>query len=274
VIGLVQVGMQGRADRYTYLPLVGATIALAWSVDRLAKSAPARRGAAAAGAAAVAALAVAAHAQAGVWRDTETLFRHAAAVDPDNWFAWQWVGSELLRQRDLDAAEEAFLRSLELRPQLAATQRGLADVHAERGDWNAAIRGYERAIRLRPREAVSHMRLARALAASGQTAEALGRARHAVTLAQGADRAQALVILAFVHLERGEIRPAIAACRRAAEAQPGLAEAHSLRGLALLRAGRVEEARSAMQHALALASARGDSALAAEIRQQLEGLSG
>jgi tetratricopeptide (TPR) repeat protein len=266
VLGLVQVGMQGRADRYTYLPQIGLAIALAWSVDRAARSAAARRAAAALALTALALLAVAAGLQTRHWRDTETLFRQATQVDPGNWFAYQWVGSELLRRGAVDEAERAFRRSARLKPKWAATHRGLADVHAERGEWTDAIRDYERALRLRPRDVIAHMRLARALAASGELAEALGRARHAVTLARGAERAEALVILAFVHLERDEPEQALAACDRALRVEPESAEAHSLRGMTLLRLGRGEEAAAALDRALALAEARGDAALAERIR--------
>ncbi|MGH0032332.1 MAG: tetratricopeptide repeat protein [Myxococcota bacterium] len=266
VLGLVQVGMQGRADRYTYLPLVGLCLALAWSVDRSVRSPGARRAAGAAALCVVLALGVAAHRQTRHWRDTETLFRHAVAVDPDNWFAHQWVGSELLLRGAVEEAEQAFRRSAALRPEWAATHRGLADVYAERRDWTRAILHYERALRLRPRDAGAHMRLARALALSDQHAEALGRARHAVRLARGHQRAEALVILAFVHLERGEAEAALTATDQALGVLPDLPGAWSSRGLALLQLGRGGEARDALDRAIVLAEQQGNAALAAEIR--------
>lgn len=265
VLGLVQVGMQARADRYMYLPQIGLTIALAWLASDLAKSARSRRLVAAAATAVIAALTVTAHAQTRHWRDTETLFLHAVAVTRDNGVAYQWLGSERLRRGAIDEAEQAFREATRLNPGWATPQRGLADVHAERGEWREAILGYERALRLAPRDARGHMRLARALAAVGETAEALGRARHALRLSDELRRPEALLVLGFVHGERGEFDEALLAYDRALERRPKLAEAHAARGLVLLRLGRDEEGRQALEQALRLA----DAPLAQEVRQIL-----
>ena len=306
VLGLLQVGMQARADRYTYLPLVGVAIALAWGVEGAARSVAARRAAALAGIAAVAALAVTAHAQARHWRDTETLFRHAIAVTGDNGLAQQWLGSELLRRSALDEAEAAFREAARLHPRWATPRRGLADIHAERGDWRAAILAYERALRLAPKDARGHMRLARALAAVGETSEALGRARHAASLADDVRRAEALLVLGFVHAERGETREAVEAYDAAIALRPRLASPHAAKGVALLRADRLDDAAAAFAQAQRLgddsaelhlslaeiaarrgdtaqaathyraaldrAGVRGDAALAARLREALAGL--
>ena len=188
------VGMQARADRYTYLPLIGIAIAVAWLVNDLARGARARRGAALGGAVVVAALSITAHAQTRHWRDTEALFLHALQVTENNGLAYQWVGSERLRRGANDEAEEAFREAAHLLPKWATPQRGLADVLAERGEWRNAILGYERALRMAPRDARGHMRLARALAAIGETSEALGRARHALRLTDDIRRAEAQLV--------------------------------------------------------------------------------
>ena len=310
VLGLVQVGMQARADRYMYLPLVGLAIAAAWWVDAGARRPPARRVAAGAALAAIGGLAIAAHAQTRHWRDTETLSRRAVTATGDNLPMQQALGSELLRRGDLDGAERAFREATRLAPRWAIPQRGLADVHAARGDWRAAILAYERALRLAPRDVRSHLRLARALAAEGETSEALGRARHAVALAEATrapdaieHRIEALVVLGFVHAERAEIDEALAAYDSAIALQPGLASAWAARGVALLRASRLDDAEAALaraqelgedsaelhlalgeiaarrgdsgdaaahyRDALARATARGDEAFAARLREAL-----
>jgi tetratricopeptide (TPR) repeat protein len=277
VLGLLQVGMQARADRYTYLPLIGVAIALAWGVDAAARRPVTRRAAAAAGIAAIAALATVAHAQARHWRDTETLFRHAIAVTRENGLAQQWLGSELLRRGALDEAERAFREAARLHPRWATPQRGLADIRAERGDWRGAILAYERALRMAPKDARGHMRLARALAAVGETSEALGRARHALSLVDDVRRAEALLVLGFVHAERGETREAVEAYDAAIALRPRLASPWAARGVALLRAGDLAEADRSFTRARDLgddsaelwmslgeiAARRGDAALAA-----------
>jgi tetratricopeptide (TPR) repeat protein len=252
VLGLVQVGLQARADRYTYLPLIGLAIAAAFPLAAWADSRARQRGLAWVGVGLVLALAGASRLQVAHWRDTESLFRHAAAVTEANFLAHQWIGSALLRRHALDEAREAFGRALALRPGWAKAHQGLADIDAERGHWDAAVRGYERALRFAPKEARVHLRLARALAASGQTAEALGRARHAVTLGHGIDRLDALAILGAIHTDRGETDEALAVYDRALASRPRNAALHGARGLALLRGGRADDAETSLEHALAL----------------------
>jgi tetratricopeptide (TPR) repeat protein len=306
VLGLLQVGMQARADRYMYLPLIGVAIAVAWRVHDGVRRPAARRAASVAGLAAIAGLAVVAHAQTRHWRDTEALFRHAIAVTGENGLAQQWLGSELLRRGALDEAEQAFQEAARLHPRWMTPRRGLADIAAERGDWRAAILGYERALRMAPKDARGHMRLARALAATGQLAEALGRARHALSLSDGVRRPEALLVLGFVHAERGETDEAVAAYDEAIALRPDLPGTWAARGVALLHAGSLDAAQESFARARELgddsaelrmslgeiaqrrgdaaqaaahfreaearATARGDAALAARLRAALAGL--
>src|ERR1035438_4263550 len=86
VIGLVQVGAQSMADRYTYLPMVGLSIAIVWTVADLVENRPALRNAAAvATIVALAALAVASYRQATYWKSSRALFEHTLAVTTDNY---------------------------------------------------------------------------------------------------------------------------------------------------------------------------------------------
>jgi tetratricopeptide (TPR) repeat protein len=134
------------------------------------------------------------------------------------------------------------------------------------------------------------MRLARALAANGQTSEALGRARHAVRLAQGQTLAEAQLILGSILSARGDLPNALVAFDAAVAQAPALPEAHVARGLALLGLGRLEEADEAISRgeqlgapvdAIAAAltelarsvDARDDPALATAIALRAEALS-
>ncbi len=110
VIGLVQVGMQARADRYTYLPLVGVTVAVVWGLAGLAgrlRVPPAARVAAVA--VVLAALTAGTSRYLAVWRDDEALFRHALAVTRDNYVAHGTLGYALWNQgRLMEALPEVY----------------------------------------------------------------------------------------------------------------------------------------------------------------------
>jgi tetratricopeptide (TPR) repeat protein len=117
VIGLVQVGAQASADRYSYLPLIGVFVAAASGVAELC----ARRGwptrvPAAAAALVVAACAVQTARQAATWRSDATVFGHAVAAVPDNHLAYNHLGLGLHRRGDLAGAAAAFDRAIRIRP--------------------------------------------------------------------------------------------------------------------------------------------------------------
>ena len=105
VIGLVQVGAQAMADRYTYVPLIGVALLLVWGMHELTSRWQFRAVLLSAAAAAGMILCVAlTRRQIGHWRDTETLFRHALAVTDDNWVAHHNLGDALEKRGRLDEA--------------------------------------------------------------------------------------------------------------------------------------------------------------------------
>jgi protein O-mannosyl-transferase len=126
VIGLVQVGRQAMADRYTYLPSIGLFVAIVWGIAALAGERRAILGTAAA--AVIAALAVGTWVQAGTWHDSVTLYRHALAVTRDNYVAHVGLAKALVVKRDWAGAEEQYRAALALRPRLIEARAGLAAV--------------------------------------------------------------------------------------------------------------------------------------------------
>src|SRR5439155_24465311 len=122
VIGVLQVGDQAWADRYAYLPLIGIQVAVVWLVAQLVeRAARARRLAVAGGAAALLAFAVVGARQTRVWASTDALYRHAAEVTRDNWFAENALGVEGMAQGRGQEAERHFAQSLK---DLAPALRG------------------------------------------------------------------------------------------------------------------------------------------------------
>jgi hypothetical protein len=155
MIGLVQVGGQALADRYSYLPSIGLALAFSWSVAEVAERWPrARRVLAAAAALLVLASATATWRQVGTWRDDRTLCVHALAVTRDNFkaaanLAWLLATSPDPEERDgaaaLRFAEQAAALTGYRNPNVLDT---LAAAHAEAGRFADAVVWQRRAIRL------------------------------------------------------------------------------------------------------------------------------
>jgi len=224
-LGLVQVGTQAMADRYTYLPLVGVFVALAFTgSDLAAHLAPrARRAVAGAAAAAVAALALAAHAEAAHWRDSVSLFEHGLAAEPRSVTLHLDLGLALEQRGELTRAERHYRQALAANPGLVAAWFNLGNAQRARRDLEAAAASYARALALAPDDARAAGNLAGTLRLLGRRDEAARAYGH--LLARRPDDPIALLNLAGLYEERGERERAALHYRRALAASPGLAPA-------------------------------------------------
>jgi tetratricopeptide (TPR) repeat protein len=152
VIGIVQVGVQARADRYMYIPSIGILVAATWLAGTLAGASRARRIAVGAvSLLAVIALAVHARAQVETWRSSEALWRHAIAVTTRNWAAWAGLGDTLHEAGRFQEAVDAGARSMQLRPQNARAWNVVGIGLGQLGDVAGARAHLEQAVRLDPR---------------------------------------------------------------------------------------------------------------------------
>jgi tetratricopeptide (TPR) repeat protein len=194
MLGVVQVGSQARADRYTYLPLVGLAIAVAWGAPEAAAlvlrdAARRRRVVAAAGCAALAALSVAASVQLGYWRDSEVLMRRALAVTRDNHIAHAYLGIALLQRHDVDGAIEQWRAAARIEPRYLTVVNNLAWLlatapQARHRDPAEAVRLAERARRLAQDDPSVLDTLAAAYASAQRFDEARATAERALALAE------------------------------------------------------------------------------------------
>jgi hypothetical protein len=153
VIGIVQVGRQSMADRYTYLPHIGLFMAIAWGLADAARTLKLPRPAVSiAGSAVVVVLAVVTIAQLGHWQNSMTLFAHALSIDPTNYLAHHQLANELARRGDqeLQAAEIHYRAALESFPEHPRSHLNLARVLARRGRYAEAEASIETALRLDP----------------------------------------------------------------------------------------------------------------------------
>jgi tetratricopeptide (TPR) repeat protein len=189
VIGLVQVGSQAMADRYTYVPLVGIFIAVAWGVaDAVARwRGLGRWGLPLAATLAVLMLAMTARAQASYWNDDVSLWQHAVSVEPDSAVAHASLGGILARRQRWDEALAQFSVAMQLNPNLCQVRDSLAVAHHERGlaffkdrKLESAIREFSETIELEPNLASAWNNRGLALAALGRIQEALADFSEAV----------------------------------------------------------------------------------------------
>jgi tetratricopeptide (TPR) repeat protein len=253
VIGLVQVGMQARADRYMYLPLIGLSIMVAWaSADLLGRRRSGRIALAAAGTAALVGLGACARHQLTCWRDTISLFQRAAAVTEGNFVAHSGLGSALLAEGRLDEARDHFAEAARLKPRWVDPKIGLANVLAERGDLEAAIRGYREALRFDPDNVRALTNLGKALSDSGEPGRGIRNLRRALRLDRDGGPAQTHALLAQALAKRGDVAEAIRYYREAIERNPEFGEAHANLGALLARIGRLDEARLHLERAVEL----------------------
>jgi tetratricopeptide (TPR) repeat protein len=182
-LGLVQVGMQGMADRYSYWSSVGLCTALGLGLADAAERWLAPRIARALALALLGCLALATSAQLRVWRSTEALFLHAVALDSRNWFAHAQLGDlALAAGRDAEAVAH-FERALAVAPHSGRLWYSLGLAEARRGDPAAAASAYQRAVLAEPGHMKAQRALAKLLFAAGRVDEAIGRWRAAVAAA-------------------------------------------------------------------------------------------
>jgi tetratricopeptide (TPR) repeat protein len=179
VIGLVQVGQQARADRYTYVPLVGLAIAVAWGAAALVRRRPHLRWAVAGGGlVGLVALAIASQHQAQHWKDSLALYRRAVAVTRANPLAHRGLGRALRRAGQTDEAAVHLSEAIRLRPHWARPRVDMAELLAERGERDAAIAQYARAVEIAPEDLRVRVNLASLLVRAGRTEEARAQLAH------------------------------------------------------------------------------------------------
>ena len=251
VSGLVQVGSQARADRYTYVPLIGIFVMLVWGAAAWARDRPGRiRGLALLTSALLPAYAVAAACQLGFWRDGETLFNRVLAVAGPNPVAYENLGHIQAAQQRWPEAIASLSQAAQLAPGLPETHRSLADALLAAGRSEAAAAEFAQVIRLRPDSAAAHYDLGRTLALAGRTAEAAASYEQALLL--DPRLAPAHNNLGALQLQAGRPADAITHFEAALRLIPANARTAGNLGLALLQAGQTAEAVARLQQALAL----------------------
>jgi protein O-mannosyl-transferase len=248
VIGLIQVGSQAHADRYTYLPQIGLYVLLVWAIaDALASELQCRI-LALAGCAVVIALAWCAHIQASYWRNGESLWRHTLGVTPRNFFAHDGLGQFLLNHGRVDEAIDQFEAALKIAPDFDRAETNLMAALTKKGSTDDTIARLQTLVRQYPNDAQGYYSLGNALLKKGDSQDAMAAYEKALAIQASYPAAHYNIGIALD--QNGRIDEAIGHYQQAVKEDPHYAEAYSLLGNDLLRKTRVDEAIAAYEQAL------------------------
>jgi tetratricopeptide (TPR) repeat protein len=251
VIGLVQVGQQALADRYTYLPLIGLFIMLAWSFGDVVGRWPGVRAFLAGGLiAALAGCATLTWVQTGYWKNNVTLFEHALAVTHDNAVAHNNLGSSLLTADNPAAAEPHFAEAVRLKPNYSEALANLALCREKQGRQTEAVDLLRRSIQVRP-TAAAHYDLANILSKQNQCDDAEAHYRAALQLRP--EFVEAWYNFGNMQAARGQREEAEKCFVTALKLRPGYVDIHLTYGSLLAGQQRIEEAIAHFQTAIRLA---------------------
>ena len=216
VIGIFQIGLQGHADRYTYLPQIGLLVAVTWTVGEISILRARRKLLIALSGIALLALAASAWCQTSYWKNSETLWQHTLVATSDNDVAHNNLGLFYEQQRNLNGAVSQYEAALQIQSgrqearynlSKAVTHTNLGNALTGKGDLDAAVRHYTKAIELRPDYADGHFNLAHALLRQGRPEEAI--TEYEKTLSIQADDAEAHTSLGNALLQKGLLRQAM-----------------------------------------------------------------
>ncbi len=251
VIGLIQIGDHTRADRYTYLPLIGIFTLVTWGTHDLTKRWRHQGITLAAGALVVTATCVVlTRQQIAYWKDSETLFQHAIAVTTDNYVAENNLGIALAGNGQWDEAMAHYQRALQHAPGYVEAENNLGRAFLQKGQVDEAIPYFESALRFKPSHADAWNNLGVALAQKGQVDESITHFKEALRLRPSF--AEAEYDLATALLQKGQVDEAILHFENALKVQPDYADAHHNLGNALAQKGRVDDAIAQFQRSLAI----------------------
>jgi tetratricopeptide (TPR) repeat protein len=269
---VVQTFVLARADRWTYLPLIGVLILVVWGACELMQGKSEVRSPTvkeqpgstlhhssfivhpsllwlAAGVALVLFMALTRQ-QLGYWKDNETLVRHALAVSGDNEWPLTVLGTALDRKGRSDEAIRIYQTALRLKPNNSVVRNLLGIALSHKGQMDEAITQFQETIRLSPDYSEAHYNLGNALLEKGQTDEAIRQYEEVIRLKM--DSAELHNNLGLALARKGQTDEAIRHYQEALRREPDDPDLHYNLGLAFGRKGQIDEAIRQFQEALRL----------------------
>jgi protein O-mannosyl-transferase len=242
VIGIIQVGKQQMADRYTYIPLIGLFLLLVWAIaDGLARRSVPRALAVGLSILVLLVCLVLTLRQEATWRDSTSLWTNALEVTTNNSDACISVGSILEAQGQPGQAITLYRRALEIAPDDVVAHHHLGLALARQGKREEAIPHLNAALRMDPHRSKAH------LLGVGEVLVQLGRVEEAeelyeTALRQDPEDATLHVNLGVIYFKGGNLDRAGQHFSAALKINPTLTQAHNNLGSVLLQQGQVTAA--------------------------------
>ncbi len=246
VIGVIQVGGQAMADRYSYIPFIGLFLIVAYGAWELVGTQ--RRTLLALGASVILiALSMATFKLAGTWTSNRTVFAHAVEVTSGNWFCYNNLGNALLDENRVDEAMTNYELALRYRPGYSLAHTNLGNTLAMKGDIKRAEEHCRIALSIDPNSADAHNNMGKALAMQERYDEAIEHFKRATELQP--DLVESTYNLALAYHRQGRLGEAVDAYRRALVLDPAYGPALTNLPVVLLEMKDYRSALTAVQDA-------------------------
>jgi tetratricopeptide (TPR) repeat protein len=271
VIGIIQVGMQSMADRYTYIPVIGLFVAMAWAIPDIARNWRYRQYILAGGAGIVLlALMYLTWMQVKYWQNSITLFEHAIQVTNNNYLAHNNLGVALSDSGRKEEAMAHYREAIRTNSSYENAHFNLGNHLSAQGRTDEAILSYQEALRLRPNYAKAHNNLAALLISKKRFKEAIGHYQEALKTDPTNSGTHYNLGVAWMSIDHFE--DAIGHFKEAIRINPRFVEAHNAWGIASARLGKTSEAIDHFREALWLkpgyTHARNNLQMALEVQEK------
>jgi protein O-mannosyl-transferase len=251
VIGLVQVGSQAMADRYTYISFIGLFVMVTWGVvDYLISMKYRKVILVVLSSLTVSILMILSWQQVRHWQNTTTLFTHALLVTERNYVAHNGLGAAFMSRNMPDEAAFHFRESLKIAPSYLPANHGIGSALIAKGLCKAAIPYYTRIINMKPDDSLAYYNMGYALTKLNRLHEAEEYYRIAVSLEP--NNASFHNNMGVLFINQGKIEEALSSFQKVLKLNPSHAGAHNNLAMILVEQGREEEAISHFKEAIRL----------------------
>jgi tetratricopeptide (TPR) repeat protein len=249
VIGLVQVGSQAMADRYTQIPLIGLFLITVWGVRDLTAHLPRQKVVLAVSAGIVlTTCAFLTFQQVSYWQNSISLFKHAIKVTKNNGLAYVKLGGAYAIQGQIDKAIPLYQKAITINPNYSEGYNALGYAYIMQGKFDEAIPLCQKAIKINDKSADPYNNLAIAYANLGKLDEALLLFQQAVKIKPNFVEAYNNLGLTYANL--GRFDEAIPILQQAIRINPKLTEPYNNLAMVYADQGKIDEAISILQKAI------------------------